>query len=153
MQLELGQPPDASVFLELEVSIQNRVHCVGAQGSPCKAASPHSELGFGVYSATDGGSMWELKGMFHAERPFLSLLSSPHQTPFPSAGKTLNNYTRKFNDPAMRWPSAQGVDIEVGLSCQRCVGYNLGQFCARYFNSGILWGKGEELLTWFSVYI
>lgn len=60
----------------------------------------------------------------------LSLLSSPHQTPFPSAGKTLDNYTRKYNDPAIRWsstPTAQGVDIEGELSCQRCVGYCLGQ--------------------------
>lgn len=74
-----------------------------------------------------------MKGMFHGllQRDLpLSLLSSPHQAPFPSAGKTLDNYTRRYNDPAIKWsstPTAQGVDIEGGLSCQRCVGYCLGQ--------------------------
>lgn len=87
-----------------------------------------------------------MKGMFHGllQRGLrLSLLSSPHQTPFPSAGRTLN-YTRRYKDPAIRWSSAQGVDIGGGLSCQRYVGYYLGQESFAQDTSILVFLEGRE---------
>lgn len=78
-----------------------------------------------------------------AERPspLPALLFTPN--PFPSAGKPLN-YTRGYNDPAIRWSAAQGVDIGGGLSCHRCVGYYLGQESFVQDTSILVFFEGRE---------
>lgn len=146
LQLREAKGPitQRDAIITWSVPWRQRVSGAGAEAFPSKiefiVCEPRAKLppptlgwGLGFLQATDGRSMWEMKGMFRGllQRDLpLSLLSSPDQTPFPSAGKTLDNYTRRYNDPAIRWsstPTAQGADIEGDLSCQRCVGYCLGQ--------------------------
>lgn len=117
-------------------------------GSPRKAASPHSELGF-RFSLSHG---WEKHSRDEVHIPWAIAESlspspcTPHHTkaPSPLHEKPLIITPEDLMTQLLRWSSVQGVGIEGGVSCHRCVGLYLGQEISAQDTPTLLFFEGRE---------